>query len=1331
MTARPGARWKIAGGALLGLAAIGVSLYLGYLGVRTVRAIFLPYNFQLALHLVEVALLVLVGLYVVGTLLDRGGRIATTLRLPDGREVRWRSGLVVGSGAEADVEVPGALVSRRHLLLRREADGTLTATDLESTNGTFREGRDLRGRGNVVLRPGDRLELGRAGPTLEVVSRFSRGRLRGEAGLAALLLFLWSGLYLGWRANAARLPEDPIQLGQVAVDLAAFRGAGPMVGVGAFATAVVWMLIAASRRRPRSATAVFALAAFLVVGVVTLYPLLPASGLRYARAAERALGNVGAERWERLETWERAGGDPERLLDPAAPETELGGPPETASEIPPAPDLELAPDPRRTVIRRYIQGRAALRWATNLGARGDAPLLSATYFRQTAAVLAAVLLALVLPTWLGPLRRALERLPDLLSRPLSRRLVRAADRGRLWALLLRPLAYWDILFGFLAAAVVAVTLWTPLGATLGRGKSLYLNFPGIATVQSVELVKALFVLFMAGYFARHGQVLAKAPRRRYLVPYLLAVLITLALTGVQADLGGLFMLGLFLTLVFIAATGSFRLVAAVPLLVLPGIALTWLLGLDSIIWTRLGIWLSPRTHPLGEQIVQARQLFLSSGLTGYAPIETRAWLLPDVQGDLVIAALAERFGLLGLLALVGCWFAFGFSLLKSARQAGGSGSILLASVAALVLVQVLTQVGGAMGLLPLTGVPLPWISQGLTAALVFTVLTAFAVYAAPASGGVAAAATRTRSVHHLRWIHTAACGALGLAAVAWVLVLPRFEGIGPRGSHYRWQDQRRASDLERWVAAGLFVVEGKRHLRVDHEAYERYIEGEGGGDDPGLLRLLSTVDGLAVVEGQITPRSYLVTNPNRFADRSLPRGWIFAADGAALAMTDRRGRRNYPLGAAAFHPVGYGGGTARALGVEAAAGALLRGRGLGWELRKQAFWHDVHHGPEITLTLRSGLQREAHRLLAGRRGAAVVLDVRDGALLALASSPAPDPASASVDDWLRLSRDADRPLRNRALHSTDAYSPPGSVFKIVVAAAALMNKNLVDPEEKLRCRGYDDELRVSCAHGVVHGPVDLERALTKSCNIYFAHLATKLGVDELRQAATRFGFNRETALQLLPGLPAGVELTAGRSGVLVTAVRLKDRDLARVGYGQGPVSVTPLDVAVMGAAIAGEGTAFEPYLARTLSYSRRGADGRQVAWQEAVGEPRQQRVIPARIARRLNRTLQEVFNKGTARGLLKLWHGPGGWRLAKESPGDGWEGVPMAGKTGSAWKTKNDRTDDSWMVAWAPAEEARVVAAVMVEDAGEGSKVAGPIAVAMLRDALNDLDGVHPEEATE
>jgi cell division protein FtsI/penicillin-binding protein 2 len=562
---------------------------------------------------------------------------------------------------------------------------------------------------------------------------------------------------------------------------------------------------------------------------------------------------------------------------------------------------------------------------------------------------------------------------------------------------------------------------------------------------------------------------------------------------------------------------------------------------------------------------------------------------------------------------------------------------------------------------------------------------------------------------------------MALLALGWTVVLPARGGVGDLGQDYRWRDLSRSREVQAYIDAGLFQTMGSssRRVELNREVYERYRAGEG--DDPGLLQLIDMAADLTVVDGDIIPRDYLVMNPNPFADRGGARGTVLSADGVPLALTDDRGRRHYFLGEAAFHPVGYGGGAAQSQGFEAAASTLLRGRNLAASLREQAFLLDIHHGPEVELTLLAEVQRRAHGALEGSEGAAaVVLDLSNGDLLALASAPSVDPTGAGVGDWRGWLRDAAEPLRNRAIESPAGYSPPGSVFKLAVAAALLEGPG---EGQRVLCRGYDDDLRVSCAHGKVHGRIGLEKALEASCNIYFAHKAVELGQETLRSMATRLGMNGEGVL-LTPGLP-GVEMRSGVSTVLGIGETLRDRDLARVGYGQGPVSVTVFDIARMGAAIAAGGTVHEPRLARAYGFSTETENGerdRSTLRELPVHEERQ--VLPRSTASKLRAYAHQVFagRQGTARNLEHLWRGPEGYELGAESPGEGYVQIPVAGKTGSAWRSRYDTMDDAWMLAWAPAEDPRVLVSVMLQDAGEGGKVAGPVAMDLLRTALQALE---------
>lgn len=1279
---RPAFRW-LAVAALL-LAGGWAALW----AFRLTRAVFLPGNLQVELHWVEVGLLAVLGFDLLLGVLRRP-RLAVVADDEFAREVR-RCIEVGSKPRRGGIVVRGPQVSRHHLELHPNGPAGLRLVDLGSTNGTFFNGKRLASWSAVPVKAGDSVELGRGGPRLEILTGADRPLLPAGWRLGALLALLWIGLALGWAANVERLPAEGVVVGSTAIDYSVFTNGWLTVGTAAALTALlsVWSFVV---NRGAVATAVRmahrALQVLLVVGTVVLYALFPAESLRYARAAERAHDAVGAT------VWESSGG--------------------TAHDI-----SEERGVLDEAVASRAASGRRSLGLAGSLGGRVATPWWRVTYFRQLIGTVAGLVLLVITPLIWRRLSNRADRALRRLSSPFG------GAGGRL----LHGLGYPDVMFGLFGVAIVVVTIGTPLGFSPGTGGNLWLRLPGGGSVQSIELVKACFVLFMVGYFTRCGKLLEIVPRARHLVPFVIAAGAVLAVTGVQADMGGLMMLGLFVAAMFVLGTGAWRLMAVVPALLGLGLGLAALLDRVDVVKHRIALWLDPRNFPTGEQMVNARQLLQSSGWFGHGANRSLAWSIPDVHGDLVFAAIAERYGLVGVAGLVGVWVALVLALLVSAASFGRSSlqaALLLGSVSVLLTIQILTQAGGAVGLMPFTGVPLPWLSHGLTATLVYTGLVGLAVAVAnkepPPDFGRALPARR---VAFFAWGTMGAFAVVVGLAAWWMVVLPASGASGGRGAGYRWVDLERLGAVEKLVTSGVIVRQGNTsRVTVDHEVFRRLVAEEAIEDD--LLGLIRITEGLRWTGGRIEPLPWVVTNPNRFAERALPRGWILDRQGRVLAMNDRRGERMYPVGAAVFHLVGLPNGLTSGLGLEAAAGKLLTSEQLSMPARVRAFAADIHHGADLVLTVDAGLQRAAYEALGGRRGAVVAMDLEDGALLALVSSPAPDPEQAGTQLWQRAVAEADRPLLNRAVASTAAYSPPGSTFKIVVAAAALAGGGEFDPDDTIVCRGYDAELDVRCGHGVAHGRVDLGTAVTVSCNVYFARLANILGPEAILATARAFGFNEDEQLDLAAGLE-GVSLPVEPSTVQLNALTIPhQRALARVGFGQGPVTATPVQMARVGAVIATGGRLLDPYVVKAVALGRTGSSGeRTLVWEDELDRPKRPRVFPRHVASQLNRELKHVFDedRGTAAHLPGLWYGLEGWSVSRLRPNEDAERVSVAGKTGSSRRTSADRTDDAWIVAWAPADDPRVVVTVLVEDAGSGGKVAGPIAMAMLSDSLELLE---------
>ncbi len=368
-------------------------------------------------------------------------------------------------------------------------------------------------------------------------------------------------------------------------------------------------------------------------------------------------------------------------------------------------------------------------------------------------------------------------------------------------------------------------------------------------------------------------------------------------------------------------------------------------------------------------------------------------------------------------------------------------------------------------------------------------------------------------------------------------------------------------------------------------------------------------------------------------------------------------------------------------------------------------------GKNLQLTIDDRLQRAAQDSIKGESAAVVLMDVKSGDLLALASAPTFDPnkfvTGISVADWKSLNQNKFRPLANKTVSGT---YPPGSTFKMVVALAAL-EAGLVDPEEEIRCTG---SIEVSgstfhCWRRGGHGQVNLVRSLRESCDVYYYELAQRVGIEKISEMARKLGL----------GIHHDLPLTAIRRGLAPTKawkrkVKGKDwiiGDTLNAGIGQGFTLASPLQLAVMAARIAA-GTDIKPRLINTIG------DGLIPVKGDTSLD-----INPEHLAI-VRRGMFEVVNssRGTARGSkIRL------------------KGMEMAGKTGTSQVrriTKKERKsgvihnkdlpwkrrDHALFVAFAPYDNPKYAISVVVEHGGGGSKVAAPIAHDVMLAALEAAD---------
>lgn len=413
---------------------------------------------------------------------------------------------------------------------------------------------------------------------------------------------------------------------------------------------------------------------------------------------------------------------------------------------------------------------------------------------------------------------------------------------------------------------------------------------------------------------------------------------------------------------------------------------------------------------------------------------------------------------------------------------------------------------------------------------------------------------------------------------------------------------------------------------------------------------------------------------------------------------DLRYLRTYPEGELYSHVTGYFSFTYGAGGgVEAASGDLLAGTAdsLFYDRISDAITGGDPQGATLELTIDPDVQRAAAEALGDRRGAVVALDPRTGEILAMVSRPAYDPnrlAShrlTAVDEaWVELNDDEEQPLVNRAIGG-DLY-PPGSVFKLVVAAAALESGEFQPDsvlEAPLRYTLPGTSTSIPNFGGAECGEDDeatLAESVRISCNTSFAWLAGQVGVDALAQQATAFGFGETVSVPM-------------RVTPSVYPDEPDDAQLALTGIGQHDVRVTPLQVAMISGAIANDGVVMAPHLVATV----RDQD------LDVIDETQPEELSTAlspQTAAELSAMMVEVVESGS------------GQAAALE--------VGVAGKTGTAEFGTNGAAH-AWFTGFAPAEDPTVAVAVVVESAtddwtGEtGGQVAAPIAQAVLAEAVD------------
>lgn len=397
----------------------------------------------------------------------------------------------------------------------------------------------------------------------------------------------------------------------------------------------------------------------------------------------------------------------------------------------------------------------------------------------------------------------------------------------------------------------------------------------------------------------------------------------------------------------------------------------------------------------------------------------------------------------------------------------------------------------------------------------------------------------------------------------------------------------------------------------------------------------------------------------------------------------------------------------------------LRGRSGGQQVevdalgRRVRILHAVEDVPghSVYLTLDRDLQETAYQALKGKEGAIVALDVRSGAILALVSTPAFNPnifaRGITQEEWQALTVDRFHPLNNRAIQG---QYPPGSTFKIVLAIAAL-EEGVIRPETQISDPGYyvvgNRAFRDWKERG--HGLVNFHRAVVESCDVYFYQLGVRLGIDRIAHYARALGLGEKT----------GIGLDDEKAGLIPDSLWKMKRfgqpwfpgETPSVSIGQGYVTVTPIQMANLMAAVANGGTFYRPWFVRKVE----SLDGTLI--REYGPEKVRSVELKESTLELVRSALSDVVNGGSGTG------GRARSRL-----------VEIAGKTGTAQVAemrgkvvKSEQLsylirDHAWFVAYAPAQRPEIAVVVLVEHGGHGGSAAAPIAKKIIESYVTPRD---------
>lgn len=785
-----------------------------------------------------------------------------------------------------------------------------------------------------------------------------------------------------------------------------------------------------------------------------------------------------------------------------------------------------------------------------------------------------------------------------------------------------------------------------LPAVIGReinGSKLWLRL-GPLSIQPGEIARILIILFLAAYLAENREMLSistrtflgiRIPEFKTLGPLVFMWALSFLVLIAEKDLGSsLLFFCIFLIMVY-CATGRLSYVIIGLLLFSAGAVAAYMMF--GHVQTRVDIWLHPFNDPAGKayQLVQSLFAFADGGLFGKgigAGLPTR---IPFVDTDFIFAAIGEEMGFLGAAGIVATFLVFVFRSLSTASRAKSDmASFTALGLASSIGIQVFVIVGGVTGLIPLTGITVPFISRGGSSMFSTFILLALLLRAGDESTGLASELMTTTK---------------GIAALGRLSLIKRLGNVGV-----------------------FFSIL--------------------------LIALVGNLTWLQVIHARALQNNVANTR-NLYKEKFIARGSITTSDKVVIAesvkQADGTYKRVYPLKNFATHTVGYYSSKYGRSGIERIANDALTGK------RTFSSINDVIaeatnqpvRGDNVTLTINSKIQEAAQKALeAGTgKGAIVVMNPKTGAVLASASSPTFNPATVDKR-WQQLNSDPNAPLLDRARQTRLA---PGSTFKVVTLTGAYAN-NVAKPTSKYKAPATMNigNAPVTNFESSSYSATTLEVATAKSINTVFGQVAVQLGPQRLVNQAEAFGFNKALPLEL-PTLKS----------LMPNPSEMTTWETAWAGIGQpvgehaspaGP-QATVMQMALVASGIANDGKVMKPYIIQSIGSESKGLSS-LTQTKDSVFTT----ACTPEVANMVTEAMKLVVKNGSGRGAAL-------------------SDVTVAGKTGTAEVGKT-KTPNAWFIAFAPADNPTVALAIMLENGGQGGRIAAPAARPVLQEALKVMN---------